>query len=335
MLYQNNNNSYTLKTNNNLQAIRPFPDPSFPFIISHLNMAQLSIPYISWHWHDEFEFVWVKSGTLTVGTSDGSFELQPDDCAFLNSGILHMLKTPSEQDCDFFSIRFYGKLLFPDKNATISTQYMHPLMMSPDLRYIHLSAENPLKARMIQLVKQMIQIYYMNQHGSELMILSKLYALWSELNEYLKEYPCAPPVTGMTASDHDRVTSAIYYIAEHYTEPLTLEDIANTIHVSKSECCRCFKRVLAVSPIEFLIQYRVMEAIRKLQTKEAVAKSISQLSASVGFNNASYFNKQFRRHTNCTPLEYRNKLLNESQNVKYEKDFKDFIDFLASSMDTY
>ena len=334
MLYQNNNNSYTLKTNNNLQAIRPFLDPSFPFIITHLNMAQLSIPYIPWHWHNEFEFVWVKSGTLTVGTSDGSFELQPDDCAFLNSGILHMLKTPSEQDCDFFSIRFYDKLLFPDKNATIATQYMHPLMMSSDLRSIHLSAENPLKARMIQLVKQIIQIYYMNQHGSELMILSKLYALWSELNEYLKEYPSVPPVTGMTASDHDRVTSAIYYIAEHYTEPLTLDDIANTIHVSKSECCRCFKRVLAISPIEFLIQYRVMEAIRKMQTKEAVAKSISQLSASVGFNNASYFNKQFRRHTNCTPLEYRNKLLNESQNVKYEKDFKDFIDFLASSMDT-
>ncbi|MBR4086078.1 MAG: helix-turn-helix domain-containing protein [Lachnospiraceae bacterium] len=324
MLYQNNNNSYTLKTNDNLQTIRPFPDPSFPFIITHLNMAQLSIPYIPWHWHDEFEFVWVKSGSLTVGTSDGSFTLQPDDCAFLNSGILHMLKTQCDEDCDFFSVRFYGKLLFSDNTSSIATQYMHPLLVSPELRYIHLSAENPLKSRMIQLMKQIIQIYYMNQHGSELMILSKLYALWSELNEYLQQYPSASPVSGLTISDHDRVTAAIHYIAEHYADPLTLDDIANTIHVSKSECCRCFKRVVSLSPIEFLIQYRVMEAIRKMQAKEAVAKSISQLSASVGFNNTSYFNKQFKRHTNCTPLEYRKKLLSESQNAKLDKDFSDF-----------
>jgi len=155
------------------------------------------------------------------------------------------------------------------------------------------------------------------------MILSKLYALWAELNEYLQQYPSASPVSGLSISDYDRVTVAIHYIAEHYADPLTLDDIANIIHVSKSECCRCFKRVVSLSPIEFLIQYRVMEAIRKMQAKEAVAKSISQLSASVGFNNASYFNKQFKRHTNCTPLEYRNKLLSEAQNAKLENDFSE------------
>lgn len=324
MLYQNNNNSYTLKTNDNLQTIRPFPDPSFPFIITHLNTSQLPIPYIPWHWHDEFEFVWVQSGALTIGTSDGSFTLQSDDCAFLNNGILHTLKTQSDDDCDFFCIRFMGKLLFPDSNTTLATQYMHPLLISPELRYIHISAEDPLKSRMIQLIKQVIHIYYMKQPGSELMILSKLYALWSELNEYLQQYPSVSPISGLSISDYDRVTAAIHYIAEHYADPLTLEDIANTIHVSKSECCRCFKRIVSISPIEFLIQYRVMEAIRKMQTKEAVAKSISQLSASVGFNNASYFNKQFKHHTNYTPLEYRKKLLSESQSAKLDKDFLEF-----------
>lgn len=322
MLFQNNNDNYTLKTNDNLQTIRPFPDPSFPFIINHLNMAQLSIPYIPWHWHDEFELVWVKSGVLTVGTSDGTFDLQPDDCAFLNNGILHMLKTVPDADCDFFCVRFIGKLLFPDYSSTISNQYLHPLLVSPELRYIHLSAESPLMARMIQLVKQIIQIYYTNQPGSELMLLSKLYALWSELNEYMQQYPIHTPLSNSVISDHDRVTTAIRYIAEHFAEPLTLVDIANSIHLSKSECCRCFKRSISISPIDFLIQYRIMESMRKMQTKEAVAKSISQLSASVGFNNASYFNKQFKRITGCTPLEYRKKLLAESPNVKFENIFQ-------------
>lgn len=324
MLFQNNNDNYVLKTNDNLQTIRPFSDPSFPFVITHLNMAQLSIPYIPWHWHDEFEFIWVKSGTLTIGTSDGSLDLQPDDCAFLNNGILHMLKTEPGQDCDFFSVRFMGKLLFPDFSATIATQYLQPMLMAPELRYIQLTADNPLKTRMIQLMKQTIQLYYTNQPGSELMILSKLYALWAEINEYMQQYPTHSHISNLMISDYDRVTAAIHYIAEHFADQITLDDIAGSIHLSKSECCRCFKRSISLSPIEFLIQYRVMEAIRKMQTKEAVAKSISQLSASVGFNNASYFNKQFKRFTNCTPLEYRNKLSSEHPNTRMEKDFMEF-----------
>lgn len=324
MLFQNNNDNYTLKTNDNLQTIRPFSDPSFPFVITHLNMAQLSIPYIPWHWHDEFEFIWVKSGSLIIGTSDGSFDLHPDECAFLNCGILHMLKTLPDQDCDFFCVRFLGKLLFSDLSSTIATQYLQPMLLAPELRYIHLTANNPLKTRMIQLMKQTIQIYYTNQPGSELMILSKLFALWSELIEYMQQYPTPTHLSNLMISDYDRVNTAIHYIAEHFAEQITLDDIADSIHLSKSECCRCFKRSISLSPIEFLIQYRVMESIRKMQTKEAVAKSISQLSASVGFNNASYFNKQFKRFTNCTPLEYRNKLLAEYPNNRMEKDFMDF-----------
>ncbi len=320
MLYQTDNGDYILETNHNLQTIRSFPDPSFPFALVHLHMSEESLSYIPWHWHDELEFIWVNSGTLIISATDDTITLNSGEGIFLNSTVLHTIHVEDGQSCDLFSLRFYSKLLFPNGASTIATQYLNPILTSPELRHFHLNAKHPIEARILQLIKQITQIHFANQVGSELLILSKLYALWSELIEYVQQYPVPTEITNSAMLDHDRVLSAVHYIAEHFTDPITLDDIASTIHLSKSECCRCFKRVLNFSPIEFLIRYRIIEAVRKMQSKEAAAESISSLSASVGFNSVSYFNRQFKRYTDHTPLEYRRKLLSNTPKNNLEKE---------------
>ena len=96
------------------------------------------------------------------------------------------------------------------------------------------------------------------------------------------------------------------YIQEHFMESVTLDDIAGSILVSKSECCRCFKRTTGLSPIEYLMRYRIMESAkhRHRQTHEY----ISEIAGAVGFNNTSYFNKIFKKYIGCTPTEYRQSL---------------------------
>ncbi len=325
MLYLSDNQRYELKTTNNQQTIRPFPDPSFPFIIHHLTVGSELIPYIPWHWHDDLEFVWVHSGALIVSIPEKTITLQSGEGIFFNHGLLHTMCTPPGQECDIFSMRFYSKLLFPEKSATLAMLYLHPLLMTSSLKYIHLTPNGNIKEQMLQRLKQIAEIYYTREAGFELKILSHLYALWADINTYVQQHIETPALTNAVITDFNRVIEAIHYIANHYAEPLTLENIANSIHLSKSECCRCFKRTIDLSPVEFLIQYRIMEAIRKIQTKEEVANSISALSVSVGFNSASYFNKQFKRYLNCTPLEYRKKLLSGTGETVFEKELRDIL----------
>lgn len=328
MLYQNNNSTYTLETNDNLQTIRPFSDPSFPFIITHLNMSQLPIPYIPWHWHDEFEFVWVKSGTLVLNTSQASYVLHEEEGAFLNYGILHMLKTEPGKDCDFFIARFAERLLFPDSGTTVTENYLRPILLSQKLRCLHLTTENSTTTEMLHFMRQIIDIYYRDLPGKHLLLLSRFYSFWEALYTY--QYSQELVSTRISIADFNRVSVAIHFIAQNYMNPLTLEDIADSIHLSKSECCRCFKRALSLSPVEFLIHYRVMESIRKMQTKEAATHSISVLAASVGFNSVSYYNKQFKRITGYTPLEYRNTTLSHIKDSIWEKEFMEIINSSVS-----
>ena len=92
-------------------------------------------------------------------------------------------------------------------------------------------------------------------------------------------------------------------------ETVTLEDISSSIMVSKSECCRCFKRTLNVTPFEYLMKYRILESTKRMDRKPL--DSISEIAGSVGFNNTSYYNKIFKKYMDCTPTEYRNTIKKE------------------------
>ena len=103
----------------------------------------------------------------------------------------------------------------------------------------------------------------------------------------------------------ERVKKAILFIQDHYRDAITLDHIAESIHVSKSECCRCFKRTTKEAPFDHLLIYRVFESARRMQRADASADSIQTLSKAVGFHNASYYNKIFKKYMGCTPTQYR------------------------------
>ncbi len=325
MQYLINANEYHLETTNNFQAIRPFPDPAFPFVGNLLRMSDLPSSDIAWHWHDEMELLYIKEGSLTVTTTVSTHILNAGEVFFINSGIAHTLKKNQGADCVFYSLRFLSRLLFSDKKSHLSTQYLLPLLMNSSLKQLHFSEKNTSGRLILQYVHNIISICSVEEYGCELKILSNLYALWAELNTHLQQHAPNVSLSSSVVSDHNRVIGAIHYIANHYAEPLTLDDIAESIPLSKSECCRCFKRTIHLTPIEFLIQYRIMEAIRKMQLNDSTACSMALLASSVGFNSPSYFTKQFKKYIKCTPLEYRKKLLSNKAETIFEKEFKDIL----------
>jgi len=63
-----------------------------------------------------------------------------------------------------------------------------------------------------------------------------------------------------------------------------------------------------MTPVEYLMKYRIYMAAFLIQNNDQAAASISNLAFQVGFNNASYFNKVFRQYLQCTPGEFRKKI---------------------------
>ncbi len=98
------------------------------------------------------------------------------------------------------------------------------------------------------------------------------------------------------------VQTAIAYISANYSYPITIEDIAKYVGVSRSHLFRSFETVLKQSPKEYLTMFRIKQACYLL---EHSSLSITAIANSVGFDNSLYFSKTFHKMKGVAPRDYR------------------------------
>jgi len=96
----------------------------------------------------------------------------------------------------------------------------------------------------------------------------------------------------------------IDYIHNNYFNNIGLTEIAKGVDISERECLRCFQRMIELSPIQYLLKYRIMTGANLLV--QTPSSSISEIASLYGFDSPSNFSKLFKRFYNCTPREYRN-----------------------------
>jgi len=101
------------------------------------------------------------------------------------------------------------------------------------------------------------------------------------------------------------VRQAIHYMTTQYAEPITIELMAESLGYNRAYLSRTFKERTGVSPIVFLSRLRLDRARRLL--RERLELTIEQVASSVGFADALYFSKQFRRAYGETPTDYRSR----------------------------
>lgn len=99
-----------------------------------------------------------------------------------------------------------------------------------------------------------------------------------------------------------RVQVLLDYIHTHYKDKITIEELAKTASISKTEVLRCFKAIMGRSPISYLNSYRLQRAAHMLINTE---KSIQEIAEGCGFDDNSYFSKLFKKKYHVTPHDYR------------------------------
>ena len=95
-------------------------------------------------------------------------------------------------------------------------------------------------------------------------------------------------------------------------EPIQLDEIANIVGLSKSICCKEFKKVMGYTIFNYLMNYRLIMATKLLlQTDE----SITEIAYKTGFSNSSYFIKNFKLKTGKSPSSYRKEHKSSKQDI--------------------
>jgi AraC-like DNA-binding protein len=291
-----------IEVNDNLQEIVKHGSYDFPLAIYTDKFNLFEDGYIRWHWHKEVQFSYSLYEKVVVFIEDEKIILSPGEGIMINSNVLHQIKPYNNSNCIMFSIDFDSTLIGGSEQSLIEKKYVTPIVENSNLKYIYLKPNVPWQKRILAHLEEIFTLSHEKMYGYELEMRNYLNIVWLNLIREMKEE--IKNSVSAVSNDNERVKQAMQYIQKHYMDNISLDNIAMAANISKSECCRSFKRILKVTPFEYLMEYRVLKAAELLlKSKEP----ISNIALDVGFNGISYFGKVFKKYRNCTPSEYRNK----------------------------
>ncbi len=103
----------------------------------------------------------------------------------------------------------------------------------------------------------------------------------------------------------NRIAHIVKYIREHLTEQISVDNLAGRACMSVSHFHKVFKNTLGESPIDYINFERIKYAKKLMATSR---ENLSQIAFLSGFNNVSYFNRQFKKLEMISPSQYRKML---------------------------
>ena len=107
----------------------------------------------------------------------------------------------------------------------------------------------------------------------------------------------------------ERIKNVITYIRKNYATHVTLDDLAEAVGVNREYLCREFKTTIGMSPINFLIDYRIEQSKKILLSPKG---TVTEAALASGFSDISYYIKKFTAHNGCTPLQFRKQRINDN-----------------------
>lgn len=252
------------------------------------------------HWHDNCEILFIKKGHFKVELDLESKLLYEGDLCIVNSEQLHRLEGLTENTIHDVII-FHPQILsfsYPDELQQkliapfLARQAILPSIIRPsDAGYQQIRSLFELMS-----TTSIKDCYFTAKLG--------LLSLFHEFS--IKN--CFHMVTRNQRNESerlkiDRYKSLVSYMESHYQETITLEELSTLVNCNSQYLCHFFKEISGVSPIQYLIHFRIEQAKKELQE---TTKSILEISFDCGFDNISYFIRQFKKIAGVTPRQFRN-----------------------------
>lgn len=295
----NYNTTYNkILTDENMMETIQHGSKEYPFHFYYDNLELFDFHCIEWHWHTEFEFVYVETGTVYFGISDKQFALSEGQGVFINSKILHRYFSQGNAIVPNFVLMPY---FIAAQDSLIYQKYVLPIMASP-MDYQIFSSDIPWQAQALSLMREIMAA---QEKASDVELVNSylIQKIWHILYQNT-DVEHMGKKENYSASSQARLQLMMQYIHQKFAYNISLSDIADQAKVSKSTALNLFQRYLGISPVTYLINYRLQEAAKLLASTE---KKVTVISKDTGFDNVDYFCKAFKKYYKLTPTEYRKK----------------------------
>lgn len=289
-------------TQKNQKELKEHGNYAFPVNISVEEIQSYETGAFLWHWHPEVELTLVLSGEIEYQVDETTYILKSGDGLFCNSNSLHSGHMRNENDCTYLSVTFHPRFLYGYENSILQTKYVTHITANESWASLLLQPSVSWQKEILKTLEQIYELSKAPEQDFELQVHLLLMNIWHKLYQYFSTQP-----NNEAKSNHQlqRLRDMITFIEDHASQEISLEDVAKSANICKSECCRFFKKHMGVTIFDYILYLRIQNSLPLLVNTD----SITEVASMVGFASPSYYSQIFKRYMKCTPMEYKKEML--------------------------
>ena len=272
--------------------------PLLPFTTYHEEISEM-LPFYPIHWHEEMEIIKVQSGRGLFYVDGVKYEASEGDIIILRPFVMHSINRLGDNDMTRDAMVFNLRLLETEGADVCTLKYFAPLLNEKHSVPCIVRPADSWYGAFDESVRAILSCD-LSAEAAELDVKANLYRMFYHI--YNNRLINAQPNVAEDKRCYT-VRLALEYIRAEYMNEITVEKIAKHCGYSEFYMMKLFKQHTGESIVDYVNNYRLTVAGRQLRDTD---DDVATIAYQVGFNNVSYFNRQFKKQYAMTPKQFRN-----------------------------
>jgi AraC-like DNA-binding protein len=274
-------------------------EPGFPLAVIEYTARDDRDPM---HWHDHFEIALVLEGSGTFTFGRRALPAEPGDLFFIDNSQPHVALADHGEPLRLLLVLFRPELVAGPGCRELDLGYLAPFRVDERSWSPRLRGTTALAAQVAPVLHQLRAVYERHDATERHLADATLRMALALVNRDQGTAAVTAATARAAADRREQIRPVLAYVDRNCRESITLEDVAELVHVSPSRVRHVFKDVTGVGFKEYVTQVRVAEAKRLLLSTDL---SVAEIARRVSYTNLHQFYKVFYRSCAMSPGEYR------------------------------
>lgn len=203
-----------------------------------MNLEENELGHMSCRLDEAVTFIYIIRGNMICQINQEKEELKQGEGMFINSRNAYRFMSGNGNGCELYLTAVEEAYLNADD--VTAGKYVNPIVNEEEIFGLKLNYESGEKKEALSLIRNIGEISKMKDIGYELELRSLVFGLW--LNLYRELQNNVRKIKKAELRDKIKLYRMLEYLHAHYTEKITLSEMAENSDVSTGEYCRFFKK---------------------------------------------------------------------------------------------
>lgn len=255
-------------------------------------------PSIGLHCHTEFELFIFAEGQCRFQMGESFFTAKAGDIVLVQPNVLHGAEPINSEKVAYDIVLFHPQLMTGGIEDRAYQEIWLPLI-NGDLNVdAPINTEHPYYTQILHVAEHTVTCVRNPNIQNELLLRSSLMKLFF----LLLDSGSIRSKSELLSQNDSVLVPVTDYIKANYAEALTVETLADIVHLSKSYFMGLFRKIYGMSAIAYVHHVRIEAVCELLKHTD---ESITEIAIRCGYPSVANFNRHFKKEVGMTPGEYR------------------------------